>query len=161
VQEVKASKLVQKIAELTETIVFDPNTMMPGAQHPSLNYNAMVLSLSLFLSCLHPCPPSSPLARGGAVTAGGLGQHDSNGPDLSERLGRVRVPPPTPRTKWTRRVPHPVLIGHAASLSQVDDDDDDEALPPPPNLNLAGAKAKAPGRARPSAMWMLEKRGQV
>jgi len=24
-----------------------------------------------------------------------------------------------PRTKWTRRVPHPVLIGHAASLSQV------------------------------------------
>jgi hypothetical protein len=28
------------------------------------------------------------------------------------------VPPPL-RTKWTRRVPHPVLIGHAASLSQV------------------------------------------
>ena len=26
-----------------------------------------------------------------------------------------------PRTKWTRRVPHPVLIGHAASLSQVVD----------------------------------------
>jgi hypothetical protein len=32
----------------------------------------------------------------------------------------VREPPPRPpRTKWTRRVPHPVLIGHAASLSQV------------------------------------------
>ena len=28
-------------------------------------------------------------------------------------------PPPSPRTKWTRRVPHPVLIGHAAPLSQV------------------------------------------
>jgi hypothetical protein len=31
-------------------------------------------------------------------------------------------PPPHPhpsRTKWTRRVPHPVLIGHAASLSQA------------------------------------------
>ena len=26
-------------------------------------------------------------------------------------------PPPAPRTKWTRRVPHPVLIGHAASLT--------------------------------------------
>ena len=25
-------------------------------------------------------------------------------------------PPPPSRTKWTRRVPHPVLIGHAASL---------------------------------------------
>ena len=24
---------------------------------------------------------------------------------------------PPPRTKWTRRVPHPVLIGHAASLA--------------------------------------------
>jgi len=30
----------------------------------------------------------------------------------------ARVPPsPPPRTKWTRRVPHPVLIGHAASLT--------------------------------------------
>ena len=28
-------------------------------------------------------------------------------------------PPPRTRTKWTRRVRHPVLIGHAASLSQV------------------------------------------
>ena len=27
-------------------------------------------------------------------------------------------PPPSPRTKWTRRVPHPVLIGHAASLGR-------------------------------------------
>jgi len=29
---------------------------------------------------------------------------------------RPEVPPP-PRTKWTRRVPHPVLIGHTASLA--------------------------------------------
>ena len=32
--------------------------------------------------------------------------------------GRERGGPedhPPPRTKWTRRVPHPVLIGHAAS----------------------------------------------
>jgi len=28
-----------------------------------------------------------------------------------------RAPPPPPRTKWTRRVLHPVLIGHAASLN--------------------------------------------
>ena len=26
----------------------------------------------------------------------------------------VNPPPPPPRTKWTRSVPHPVLIGHAA-----------------------------------------------
>ena len=32
-------------------------------------------------------------------------------------LETVPAPPPPshPRTKWTRRVPHPVLIGHAAS----------------------------------------------
>ena len=30
----------------------------------------------------------------------------------------ISFPPPRPlRTKWTRRVPHPVLIGHAASLT--------------------------------------------
>jgi hypothetical protein len=29
---------------------------------------------------------------------------------------RLPPPPPAPRTKWTRRVPHPVLTGHAASL---------------------------------------------
>ena len=28
---------------------------------------------------------------------------------------QVSLPPPL-RTKWTRRVPHPVLIGHAASF---------------------------------------------
>jgi len=27
------------------------------------------------------------------------------------------APPPSPRTNRTRRVPHPVLIGHAASLT--------------------------------------------
>jgi hypothetical protein len=30
---------------------------------------------------------------------------------------RGAPPPPPSRTKWTRRVPHPVLIGHAASLT--------------------------------------------
>ena len=33
------------------------------------------------------------------------------------RFRECAIPPP--RTKWTRRVPHPVLIGHAASLSQA------------------------------------------
>jgi hypothetical protein len=28
-------------------------------------------------------------------------------------------PPPPSRTKWTRRVPHPVLIGHAADVQGV------------------------------------------
>ena len=36
--------------------------------------------------------------------------------------GRSRSSPPPSRTKWTRRVPHPVLIGHAASLSQPSSD---------------------------------------
>ena len=32
-------------------------------------------------------------------------------------VAEAKVAPPPPRTKWTRRVPHPVLIGHAASLT--------------------------------------------
>ena len=33
-------KQQSKVAEIAEQIHFDPNTMLPGAQHPSLNYNA-------------------------------------------------------------------------------------------------------------------------
>jgi len=33
---------------------------------------------------------------------------------IDPRTGAV---PPPPRTKWTRRVPHPVLIGHAVCLT--------------------------------------------
>ena len=48
---------------------------------------------------------------------GGVNCCVANGMDI-HNISRVRPPPP-PRTDWTRRVPHPVLIGHAASLSQV------------------------------------------
>jgi hypothetical protein len=44
----------------------------------------------------------------------------ADGPEDPTLLDEVQAPPPTPpppRTKWTRRVPHPVLIGHAASLT--------------------------------------------
>jgi len=40
--------------------------------------------------------------------------------DNHQGEGEICCPPP--RTKWTRRVPRPVLIGHAASLSQVTND---------------------------------------
>ena len=44
----------------------------------------------------------------------------SGASDVEQGAERVAPPPPPPpRTKWTRHVPHPVLIGHAASLSQV------------------------------------------
>jgi len=36
-------------------------------------------------------------------------------PGACQRTGSAPPPTHTPRTKWTRRVPHPVLIGHAAS----------------------------------------------
>jgi len=37
------------------------------------------------------------------------------GPGAAQSVYAARHAPP-PRTKWTRLVPHPVLIGHAASL---------------------------------------------
>ena len=84
------------------------------------------LSASTFV-CIHLCPHLGECARA-----------DGGGESLTARRGaspggtfalRVAVqlrdaaarwaPPPPPRTKWTRRVHHPVLIGHAASLSQA------------------------------------------
>ena len=61
-----------------------------------------------------PRPQSSRATRLPPVTRGppqasSSGRRASGPPKLA--------PPPPPRTKWTRRVPHPVLIGHAASLT--------------------------------------------
>ena len=70
-------------------------------------------------------------------------------------------PPSPPRSKWTRRVPHPVLIGHAASLSQVSlagdaHDARGRALSDPHSAALtallaalARARARPPRRNRP------------
>jgi hypothetical protein len=49
------------------------------------------------------------------------------GPDGAERRARAGTPSPS-RTKWTRRVPHPVLIGHAAQLRRELPLDADEYL---------------------------------
>jgi hypothetical protein len=37
---------------------------------------------------------------------------------VAKRMTTAAWRPPPSRTKWTRRVPHPVLIGHAASLGR-------------------------------------------
>ena len=41
---------------------------------------------------------------------------------IAEQERIIPPPPPPPRTKWTRRVPHPVPIGHAASLTTYQSD---------------------------------------
>jgi len=68
--------------------------------------------------------------RARAEALGGRRQHVGHG-------HRAQKPASPPRTKWTRRVPHPVLIGHAASLSQG---------PAPRPLNAQGAVARAAAR---------------
>ena len=54
------------------------------------------------------------------------------------------VPPPL-RTNWTRRVSHPVLIGHAASLSQVAEA---QSLEQARSSSFAGAPPARPPPAR-------------
>ena len=50
-----------------------------------------------------------------AAAAGGGARVDAGW--LVRECSVTPPPPPPLRTKWTRRVPHPVLIGHAASLT--------------------------------------------
>jgi hypothetical protein len=77
--------------------------------------------------------------RGGRADGRATGQvHDElilEGPadSADKAFQEVSPPPPPPRTKWTRRVPHPVLIGHAASL---------------PGEVVHGAPARAPAVGR-------------
>ena len=60
------------------------------------------------------------------------------------------TPPPHPRTKWTRRVPHPVLIGHASSLTPYYSD---ATLEPAPRWRTrATCSRPSARRTRPSAL---------
>ena len=68
--------------------------------------------------------------------------------------------PPPPRTKWTRRVPHPVLIGHAASLGRLSSSRSQRSTrsqprPPSPPPTLA-----ARGRSVPSLELRPKKHAQ-
>ena len=65
---------------------------------------------------------SSPLHARGAFRGPLSRSNHFRGPSVAgrsagPRLGLRHAPPPSPRTKWTRRVPHPVLIGHVSSLT--------------------------------------------
>ena len=70
--------------------------------------------------CAAHIRPARP-PRGALTAAARRAEHHFHG--LGHRgAGGVRraheaVLPPPPRTKWTRRVPHPILIGHAAPLT--------------------------------------------
>jgi hypothetical protein len=56
------------------------------------------------------CPPGVMIKCGDDVIVFDSGECDFSRPGSPS-------PPFPPRTKWTRRVPHPVLIGNAASLT--------------------------------------------
>jgi hypothetical protein len=85
---------------------------------PAPPFPAIVSSVSTLISHevtfrhRHVISTSAPACR---QTPGGV-RAEARSP--TRRPCTTRSPPPPPsRTKWTRRVPHPVLIGHAASLT--------------------------------------------
>jgi len=49
----------------------------------------------------------------------GLASSTEHNDEMGHIVGASQTvrPAPNPRTNWTRRVPRPVLIGHAASVS--------------------------------------------
>ena len=58
--------------------------------------------------------PEPPAGEGDGAEGG---RADAGAQPAEMPGGAPPPPPPPPRTKWTRRVPHHVLIGHAASLT--------------------------------------------
>jgi len=124
-----------------------------------------------FTAHLAPAPPESP-------TEVWTGLHRY--PELSTLCKQladkrfktsVEESPPPPRTKWTRRVPHPVLIGHAASLSQESAGAlREQVRAMRPLTGLVGPAALAAGarpggdaakRAKPAEEQLAELRGLV
>jgi len=125
--------------------------------HPSFGDPASFPHIAF--CAVRPAPPHPPTPSSRARTRG-----------LTAGAGaQLPPPPPPPRTKWTLRVPHPVLIGHAASLSQLhrqphmgymnprkvrDADDAARRAPRPspprrgPPAAAAGGAPKAPRRQR-------------
>jgi hypothetical protein len=75
-----------------------------------------------------PPPGAATLTGAGAAPRGDLAAFTNLAID---HAGAGQLPPP-PRTNWTRRVPHPVLIGHAASLTPYKSDT--QPLTQPPSL---------------------------
>ena len=59
---------------------------------------------------------------------------------------RISPPPPPSRTKWTRRVPHPVLIGHAASLTPYNPGAHFSPAPYSPDAHLSPAPRRPGAR---------------
>ena len=84
------------------------------ARRPALEEEGAPIRLHDFeVRPLPPPPPALPCARRPPEVVQALvrGQRQHQ---------RSAAPPPFgPRTKWTRRVPHPVLIGHVSSLPRA------------------------------------------
>ena len=119
--------------------------------------NACVLAFGQTASGkTHTMLGPSPPARGRAGAADGERSEEEGiiPRALAELLAARRAaeaPPPThTRTKWTRRVPHPVLIGHAASLTGARRGDADRVqlpagrAPRPTRPPEAGGSAPGP-----------------
>jgi hypothetical protein len=88
------------------------NHTVLGLEYPAAQARALALEVSWGLP--RPEPDGSAVTVTLALPVFG----DATG-DLPRLLGAVASPPPPPRTRWTRRVPHPVLIGRAVCLVQV------------------------------------------
>ena len=46
--------------------------------------------------------------------------------DLTAEEEEEEPPPSPPRTKWTRRVPHPILTGHFSSLAPQEEEEEED-----------------------------------
>jgi hypothetical protein len=121
-----------------------------------------------------PNPRARPAASSQQARDGGAAVQAVGGPHPRRALPRVRGrvcdgcapriwcrPPPPPRTKWTRRVPHPVLIGHAAVPHEASRSRTNRTTPLSASPRADPTRAPRGRALRPSALRGREGRSVI
>ena len=129
---------------------FNPSALRALAQNappplhpPSCTNWTRLVPPSVLTGHVSSLPRVDPLRRGSFSPGHGHSPHPR-----ALTLSSPPPPPPPSRTKWTRRVPHPVLIGHAASLARCNASHDatcQPCAPCPIGAARLGCADDAPG----------------
>jgi hypothetical protein len=117
IQNRLAAKLSTRVAERRQSLTSS------GQPHsaPAAVADAVLVAGNGHAPRVHGLPGAERASLAGGkfrrVTSDGVVQVQEEAGGAQGRSDEIERRPPPPCTEWTRRVPHTVLIGHAASLT--------------------------------------------